>query len=265
MFLVECPGTPRVLIISPHPDDEVIGAGSRLPLLPNTVVLQITNGAPAAVSDAQAAGFSSGPEYARARHAELRAALRVCGLAETLELNIPDQKAAFHLVPLTRRIQKLIARLTPDYIITVPYEGGHPDHDATAFSVHYACANLPQPPPIIEMLSYHNEKSACVMDRFLNEGSGTLTVNLTEKERELKRSLFGCFPSQANVLRWFPIQVEKFRVAPACDFTSPPHSGLLYYEMFPWGMTQDHWCELARAATVQLRNPRSSCHELAYS
>jgi LmbE family N-acetylglucosaminyl deacetylase len=248
-FLLErSADAPRVLLVSPHPDDEAIGAGSRLPLLSNTVVVQVTDGAPADLNDALAAGYSSREAYAEARHSELRQALALCGLSETIELHIPDQQAAFRLPSLVQRIEQIINRVHPEYIITVPYEGGHPDHDATAFAVHQACARAIVPPTVIEMLSYHNENGRCVMDGFLEEDSSVLTIPLTSKELEFKRLLFGCFASQQRVLQWFPVELEKFRIAPRYNFTVPPHRGQLYYERFQWGMSSQLWCQLARRA-----------------
>jgi LmbE family N-acetylglucosaminyl deacetylase len=237
---------PRVLIVSPHPDDEVIGAGSRLPFL-KAMVVQVTNGAPAQMEDAQGAGYGCRDSYARARHRELLEALSLCGLHKVIELHIADQGAASRLTLLTRKIQQVIDVFRPEYILTVPYEGGHPDHDATAFAVHHACAR-PSSPRVIEMLSYHNENGRCVMDRFLGEDDEVLTISLSREEIAFKRRLFDCFRSQAGVLQWFPMAIEKFRFAPNYDFTEPPHPGQLYYEMFPWGLNSVRWCELAKHA-----------------
>jgi LmbE family N-acetylglucosaminyl deacetylase len=247
-LLKHAPDSPRVLLVSPHPDDEVIGAGSRLPLLTNALVLQVTDGSPADLNDALAVGYASREAYAEARHRELRHSLALCGLSETIELYIPDQQAAFCLPSLAERIERIINRVQPEYIITVPYEGGHPDHDATAFAVRQASARAIVPPTVIEMLSYHNENGRCVMDGFLEEDPNVLTIPLTPEEVALKRRLLGCFTSQQRVLQWFPVELEKFRIAPAYDFTMPPHPGELYYERFPWGMSSKLWCQLARRA-----------------
>jgi N-acetylglucosamine malate deacetylase 2 len=239
---------PRVVIISPHPDDEVIGAGTRLPLLTGATVVQVTNGAPPEMTDARAAGYSTREAYAAARRHELHQALSLCGVYQTIELGLPDQRAAFQLAELTRTIRKVLERTGPDYVVTVPYEGGHPDHDATAFAVHQACAGLPDRPRIIEMLSYHNANGCCEMECFLEESREVLAISLTAEEIQLKQRLFQCFMTQQKVLRWFPLRLEKFRFAPRYDFTRPPHPGQLYYELFAWGLNARRWCELAKHA-----------------
>jgi LmbE family N-acetylglucosaminyl deacetylase len=248
--------SPRVILVSPHPDDEVIGAGARLPLLKAATVVEVTDGSPPDLKDAKAAGLKTREAYASTRDKELRRALALCGIENVVGLGIPDQEASFHLVELARRLRELIVNIGPEVLVTVPYEGGHPDHDATAFGVHLACEHLEdwQKPAIVEMLAYHNNNGRCEMASFLTETRESFVeIDLNPKEREFKRQLFDCFPSQEAVLRWFPIEVEKFRIAPQYDFSQPPHLGQLYYEMFPWGMKSGHWNDLAKAALWELR------------
>ena len=60
--------------------------------------------------------------------------------------------------------------------------------------------------------------------------------------------MFECFHTQRQVLCWFPIEVERFRKAPAYNFTRPPHPGKLHYDYFDWGVTGEKWLRLAREA-----------------
>jgi LmbE family N-acetylglucosaminyl deacetylase len=251
-FLTHSTAVPvRTMIVSPHPDDEVIGAGSRLPLLSNTVVVQVTYGSPPNISDARAAGCSSAEDYADLRRRELSTALALAGLRETVELGFPDQRVSFKMPELAASLEDLIREHAPEFIFTVPYEGGHPDHDATALAVSLAVRNLRtwERPRIVEMLSYHHCNGACEMERFLDENAhSVLEIDLCPEEREFKRRLFECFASQRRVLCWFPIRIEKFRFAPDYDFSKPPHPGTLYYEKFPWGMQGAQWRDLAQTA-----------------
>jgi LmbE family N-acetylglucosaminyl deacetylase len=244
---------PRIMIVSPHPDDEVIGAGTRLPNLPNSIVVQVTNGSPADEQDARAAGFENRDDYARARERELREALQLAGLRNVVHLGFPDQGTSHQLAGLTRSLREIIRAHSPDYLLTVPYEGGHPDHDSTALAVSAACGELESwmRPAIIEMLSYHERDGACEMEAFLSETPDVLSIELSESERNFKRRLFECFKTQQRVLCWFPIRFEKFRFAPRYNFLRAPHDGVLYYEKFPWGMEGAKWRQLARDALVQ--------------
>ena len=90
------------------------------------------------------------------------------------------------------------------------------------------------------------------MEGFLGENMDVLRINLSPAEMAQKRKLFEWFETQQHVLKWFPVAVEKFRIAPDYRFTKRPHAGQLYYEMFPWGMDGNRWCELAYAAEEEL-------------
>lgn len=254
--------TPPVVVIVAHPDDETIGAGAQLAGMREragaAVIIHVTDGSPRNLSDALAAGFATRESYARARRQELFAALGLAGISaeQTREIGLVDQEAMFNLLPLSLQIAGLLAEIRPSVVLTHPYEGGHPDHDATAFAVHTACELLAKravangaPPAIIEMASYHNRGGVMVTGDFLpDQFCGEIKVVLTEEQRDLKRRMIDCFVSQREVLQLFPTGVEKFRRAPRYDFTRPPHAGDLLYERAGWGISGDDWRARAREA-----------------
>jgi LmbE family N-acetylglucosaminyl deacetylase len=203
--------------------------------------------------DAERAGCSSREDYARLRRDELLAALDVAGIAadRARPLNLVDQEASLEMAYLTMRLVDTLKEFRPSAILTHPYEGGHPDHDATAFAVHAACARVPAPPTVFEFASYHAaDQSEPVIEvgEFLPDGEEIDTVELSEESRNAKRRMIACFGSQEHMLRHWPIGIERFREAPAYDFTRPPHPGALYYEHFDWGVTGDRWRLLAEEA-----------------
>ncbi len=101
-----------------------------------------------------------------------------------------------------------------------PYEGGHPDHDAAAFAVHAAVRCLGcAAPALVEMTSYHRRDNALRVGEFLPY---PLPVAERRVDASEKRAMLGCFPSQAEVLAAFGVEVERFRSAPAYDFRAPP-------------------------------------------
>jgi LmbE family N-acetylglucosaminyl deacetylase len=249
-----------LLIVVAHPDDEVLGAGAQLARLGGVRLLHITDGAPRNERDAQAAGFESWQDYAKARREELLAALALAGVepGRADQLDIPDQAASLRMVELAETLAAGFQERGSEIVMTHPYEGGHPDHDATAFAVHAACALLRQrrrrAPAIVEMTSYHGDPSGRVMSEFLPwPDVQVTTLVLGGAERALKRRLVDCFSTQAPVLADFPIDVERFRPAPAYDFTRPPHEGTLHYEAYDWGMDGVRWRILAREALAALK------------
>jgi LmbE family N-acetylglucosaminyl deacetylase len=246
---------PRTLIIVAHPDDEVIGAGARLPLIRDVTIVHVTDGAPRDMRDATAHGFATREAYAAARRDELRAAVALAGItADRLELlNVVDQEASLALALLAQRIASMLRELRPALILTHPYEGGHPDHDATAFAVHAARCLLAResvdPPPVVEMAFYHACASGMAVGEFLPVAAHPVaTMLLSPTERELKYRMRDCFVTQRRILEPFPMDHERFRRAPRYRFTAAPHRGMLLYERFDWGMTGERWRALAREA-----------------
>jgi N-acetylglucosamine malate deacetylase 2 len=259
---LEQPGAelpPSVLIVAAHPDDEVIGASTLLMRIPELRLLHVTDGAPRDLRDAQAAGFAGWQDYAQARDTELAAALALAGIAadRAQVLDTPDQGASFRLAGLAETLATRCAALRPEVVVTHPYEGGHPDHDACAFAVHAACALLARRgspvPAIVEMTSYHAGPGGLVTSTFLERpGLEGATLTLDPAERSAKRRMVACFTTQQQVLAAFPIEVERFRLAPAYDFTRPPHAGRLFYENFEWGVDGARWRSLAHEALAAL-------------
>jgi N-acetylglucosamine malate deacetylase 2 len=257
-----------VAIVIAHPDDEVIGAGAQLPRLSNPLVICVTDGSPRNLADALSAGFATREDYGKARQNEMYSALESVKIhrSRVHVLELVDQEASFHLIELTHRIQNLLLEFQPDAILTQPYEGGHPDHDATAFAVHAATETLRRSgghtPTIVEMTSYHLRNGRMHTGSFLpGDGRDEIEFHLSEPERALKRCLFAHYGSQKNVLQYFPIDVERFRFAPDYNFTRPPHNGSLFYESFSWGVTGDSWRELVREAfhSLNLINAYDTC------
>lgn len=249
-----------VAIICAHPDDETIGLGSRLPRLRNVAVLHVTDGAPAAMSDALRNGYDTREQYVAARRAELEAALALAGVRrhQLHECEIPDQGTSLMMSVATREILDFLDRFSPQVVVTHPYEGGHPDHDATAFAVHAACRLAHQKSGrqigIVEMTSYYNRNGSLAAGEFL-ESSPAVPIStawLEPKERELKQNMFACFRTQAPVLTQFQIDAERFRPAPKYDFTRAPHNGTLFYELHPWGMTGECFRAHANEALREL-------------
>ncbi len=62
-----------------------------------------------------------------------------------------------------------------------------------------------------------------------------------------------CFTTQQRTLAPFGFELERFRPAPAYDFTQPPHEGTLFYERYDWGMVGARWRTLAHEALTQLK------------
>ncbi len=172
-------------------------------------------------------------------------------------LGLPDQRAAYGLAPLAERLAERFDALAAGVVLTHAYEGGHPDHDATAFAVHVATrllrlAGRPGP-DLVELTGYHLRDGRLEIGTFLpNSGGAERCVILSPEARALKRRMLGCFRTQAETLAQFGVEQERFRRAPRYRFTEPPHPGPRFYDPYPWGLHSAQWSDLAAAAARRL-------------
>lgn len=247
-----------VLIIAGHMDDEAIGTAGMLKYLRNLSVLHITDGAARNMRAAAARGYATREGYALARSAEVREALSRMRSTpmDLVTLAIPDLDASCNLPAITHAVKEIIARHCPAVVITHPYEGGHPDHDSAAFAVFAACSLLlkegKSAPAAVEFTSYHGNGKKMVTSNFLPSTSVEVCVELSEEERDFKEEMFSCYRTQKGALKNFPIGFERFRMAPAYDFSNPPHEGRLFYQHFDWGLPGRKWPSLAMKAMREL-------------
>ena len=231
----------RVALVVAHPDDETLAAGGSLRLMPDLLLVHVTDGAPQRLDDAARNGFRSPADYARARADELTLALALSAADPVREtLGIPDQEAVEYLDEITHRLRALFAAHRIDHALTHAYEGGHPDHDAVAFAVH--AIGL----PTVEFAGYHaDDGGRMVTQQFLPDPRRKITsVTLPPSDLSRKRAMLGCFHSQSGMLDHFDPAIERFREAPAYDFSRPPHPGELLYEQWGW-MDGTAWRERA--------------------
>jgi LmbE family N-acetylglucosaminyl deacetylase len=251
---------PKTVVVVAHPDDEAIGAGSLMRDLPDVIVAHVTDGAPRHLQVALRNGHDTRENYARARREEVVAALALVGIPPQRIrcLGYVDGEAALRLVEISYAVAGMLDELRPEVVLTHPYEGGHTDHDATAFAVHLAAGVLRRegvPAPIVlELTSYHNRNGHRVHSDFLPFWTvPTRRVDLPPEAQLLKARMFRFFTTQQKVLGAFPLNVERFRIAPRYIFTVPPHDGPLDYERYCTTITGAEWRANAEKALHILR------------
>jgi N-acetylglucosamine malate deacetylase 2 len=231
----------RVAIVVAHADDETLWTGSLLPRLGDALLIHLTDSAPEDMTDAHRLGLSSREDYAALREAELRQALvALQATPDRLSYAIPDQGAAEHLSTLADRLAQDCAGAV--VIVTHPYEGGHPDHDAAAHACRQAADRLGV--PLVEFACYHEADGERQFGRFW-PGPPEHSRPLLPDERERVAAALAAHASQRAVFGDYVPDAERWRDAPAYDFTAPPPPGTSLYDRFGWAMTSARFRQLA--------------------
>jgi LmbE family N-acetylglucosaminyl deacetylase len=126
----------RLVVVAPHPDDEVLGTGALISIAAaaGREILII------AVTDGEASHPHHEPSVVkRVRMSERSRALWELGLAANpvLRMGLPDGAVGKHIDALTAQLAQLLG---PDDVVFCPWDAdGHPDHEATALSVQTLC------------------------------------------------------------------------------------------------------------------------------
>ena len=189
-------GDGPVVVVAPHPDDEVLGAGGVLAATAGdgreVTVLALTRGEGSHPGSPTLAPV----ELAARRRGERRDALAVLGhpQAGIVELDLPDGGVTDH----ERAVREAVAALldeAPDASVLAPRRGdGHPDHDAAARAAAAACVGGRGRPVGYGVWFWHwATPEPAGLD-------GAVRVELPEAARRAKRAAVACFATQVAPL-----------------------------------------------------------------
>lgn len=243
----------QILVVVAHPDDETLMLGAQLPRLSGIRILHVTDGAPRDGVDAKRHGFDCADSYGQARRRELEAAMTLAGvpLSALSQLLVADQEAssAMGWIALHLRDRMDGTRL----VFTHAFEGGHPDHDATALAVHMAAeligAQSGEPPTIVDAPLYREGPDGWEFRSYGDEAAAKVwRFALSPAQIALKQALVAAFVTQHATLHNMPLDAELFRLTPTPDFARLPNGGRLLYERYDWGMTGERFLDLVRDA-----------------
>ena len=136
------PKTARTIVVSPHPDDEILATGGLLAMLAHeqqpAFVVAITDG------DASHPGSTRwpAPQLAAQRRKESLQGMSLLGLCPLIReaLEVPDGQVRAYLPSIVCWLKNF---LRPDDVVLSTWElDGHPDHEASAHATAMACANV---------------------------------------------------------------------------------------------------------------------------
>jgi LmbE family N-acetylglucosaminyl deacetylase len=227
------------IILVAHPDDEVIGFGALMQRMRKAVVVFATDGAPR--DEYFWKPYGSREAYAEVRKDEARAAVAIAGaeamfLADRVDGGIADQELFRRLPQATNAMRELVAQLRPDALLTLSYEGGHPDHDSACFIASVIGRSMGI--PVWEAPLYHREPDGTgAVQKFHQLSGHEVELKVEGEEMRRKLEMFHTYKSQKLTLDVFRPEVEKFRPVENYDFTRPPMPWKLNYEIWQWNMT----------------------------
>ncbi len=223
----------RILVLCPHPDDEVVGASAAIGRAraggADVQVAFLTNGVPAIENFRpwQRAGHAG--RLAR-RWAEAEAAARALGFGIALRQDIPARTLKSALDGTRVSIDAFIGRAGADMLWTPAFEGAHQDHDAANCLASRFTSRL----PVWEFAEYNYGPGRALSQEFFAPNGTETVLELSEAEMAAKRAAMALYASERGNLKHIEAARETFRPLPAYDYARPPHGGVLFYQRFQW-------------------------------
>jgi len=222
-----------------HPDDEIIAFGALMQRMKKAIVVFATDGAPHDPYFWK--DYGSRHAYAEVRRVEARQALQIAGvepvfLADRIRDGIADQELFRRLPQAIKAFEEVVAETNPDCLLTLTYEGGHPDHDACCFITW--CVGRRLGLPAWESPLYHrNSDGSPAVQTFSQPTDAEIDFRVDGEEFQKKLEMFHTYKSQKLTLDGFHPEIEQFRPMVEHDFTRPPFPWKLNYEHWQWRMT----------------------------
>jgi N-acetylglucosamine malate deacetylase 2 len=229
----------RTLVIVAHPDDECIGAGALLQRIADPVLVFCTDGGPRDSYFWQAHG--SREAYVEIRRREAAAAADAVGVRTHKFLPIVDQDLYKNLELAVEELEGLVREFRPDALLTLAYEGGHPDHDSCAFLGRIVGER--QTLPVWEMPLYHRTSQGPRPQQFLHPEAEIEELEITPDELTRKQKMVACYSSQGELAKFFDLGRELFRRQAQYNFLKPPRTDVINYEFWQWPIKAAMVCE----------------------
>lgn len=223
----------RILILIPHPDDEVVACGASIGRAradgAEIFGLFLTSGCIAQELLWPWQRKNHDLIVAR-RRVEAERAARLLGLKPVGFALRPTRSVIHELKDALDEIREAVVRYDIDQIWTPAYEGGHADHDA----INFLASLLQKEVPVLEFAEYNNAGGRVNPNAFPKPSSKDQMIRLTPDERMRKIEALELYASERKNLGYVGLAHESFRPLPAHDYSRPPHAGRLWYARFQW-------------------------------
>jgi N-acetylglucosamine malate deacetylase 1 len=223
----------RVLLLIPHPDDELVGTAAMIDRHlghgGKVFGLYLTSGVPAHAGSWLGGRIRYGRSVAQ-RWQEASEVAHQLGLSIAGRQMIPARNLKSHIHSSLRWIREQAHHLGVDRIWVPAYEGGHQDHDVANF----LGARLRSDFEIWEFPEYNFLGGQVQSQSFIETNGSESVLILEESERRRKLNLLQRYESEQKNLRGVGVDHEALRPLANYDYSRRPHEGLLFYERFQW-------------------------------
>jgi len=223
----------RILILAPHPDDEVVACGIAARRAraegAEIFVLFLTTGVPPRELLWRWQRQRYEARIMRRRD-EALAAAAMLGVQPAGFLDTPSRRLLAHIEKAVAAIDRALTETRATELWVTAFEGAHQDHDAAnAFA-----ASFRDRLPIWEFAAYNLAGGRVRSNRFLDARGGVVELRLDREEVSLKRRASAAYGSERGNLGHIRVFEEAYRPLPHHDYAAPPHAGTLFRERFQW-------------------------------
>jgi len=223
-----------ILILAPHPDDEVVACHAAIGRAKaegaEVRVLFLTHGCVSRETMWPWARAGYDAAVARRRR-EAEAVLSALGLEAAGWSERPARTLWRDLAETEAEIRVAVQRFDVDQLWTPAFEGGNADHDgASALAARFAADGL----SVLEFAEYNLAGGKVRSHAFPALRGTERTLTLTPAEQIAKRQALAAYASERGNLGYVALEREMFRPLAPYDYAAPPHAGKLWYARFQW-------------------------------
>ena len=223
----------RILILVPHPDDEVVACAATIGRAQQVgsklFALYLTHGCIArdVMWPWQRKNYES---IVARRRGEAEAVARFLDIEPVGWCARPARNLWRQMDAVYAEIQKAIGEHDIDQIWLPAYEGGNPDHDA----LNAVGQRLKRNASVLEFTEYNFFEGKAQSHMFPYPNGGERVIELTETECKAKKAALARYRSEKSNLNYVAVTRECFRPLADYDYTKPPYPGTLWYARFQW-------------------------------
>ena len=123
----------NILVIAPHPDDEVLGMGGTIKKLSrkNKIILCV-------VSEGATAQYKD-KKMIKVRRDSCKKTAKILGISQTQFLDYPDMRLNLSHLDINKKLEEIIEKYKPEIVYTAPKNDLNLDHQVVFNSTLVAC------------------------------------------------------------------------------------------------------------------------------